>query len=532
MRGARGDARLLLGLAVVLAALTLPFVDRYPHVLEGDSENCIAWALELKRWLVLGDPAFFQEPLGGYPPYFDAQSILYSLVSLVAIGPSLDHGHMVLFFRYANACCWIGSVLLLYASARLLTGWSLFSLLLALVYAASDAVLALSLLRIDHFVLVGYLAVIYLSLRVASGPTSARTAALLGAVLALVTASKISSVVLCIVALPAVAAAVKRRWWGARHGAAFAAAGATLSALLFVRYIHHAAQLGPILSSKYVSTQMWRIYLGGSPWFYNWQFPVEQYGRAMMVAVYLAVVLALRDGGWRSPTAQVVLLPLLVLSLFGASQMKYAHFALSFLPLYLLTLALALRLLGPMAKGRVAPFAIGLLPLLAAPTCAQAVWARGKEIAGRKESIEITRVRARAWLDAHVRPRSRIGYYAASEVTLPPMFDSPLRRSTGLFDFPYLDPERLRSFRPPSFEELEGTYDLVALSDCHRAIYRFAFEQVGALDRAAEWDGFVRELAHRYPAMTFRARTPNYCVSEVSFYVLNPTALRDGTRGY
>jgi hypothetical protein len=50
-------------------------------------------------------------------------------------------------------------------------------------------------------------------------------------------------------------------------------------------------------------------------------------------------------------------------------------------------------------------------------------------------------------------------------------------------------------------------------------------KKVGAETRADEWREFVRKLSSRYQKIEFRAKTPNYCVSEVTYYVVNPSAL-------
>ena len=131
------------------------------------------------------------------------------------------------------------------------------------------------------------------------------------------------------------------------------------------------------------------------------------------------------------------------------------------------------------------------LPALALPFCVPNYME-----AARQASIEITRTKPRQWLAGHVKPASRIGYYHLnSHVTLPQVWDMPYRFASELFDFPYLDAEKMRGFRQPSFAAIEARYDVLLLSDCHIDIYGGVFHLYEASDMRLECKPSSRNLA-------------------------------------
>lgn len=470
------------------------------------------------------DPQFLALKPDAYKPYFDGQSILYAGLSFLTNGTATDEGSFILLYRRLNAFTWVGGCVLLFFSAQLLCASALTAAALTLIYAMTWTLVGVSLLRIDHLIMCLLMAVILLSLVIARRQTSPALAALLGALLALTAMTKISSILLCAVPLPAIIVALRRGWWTCRHLVALVLVGVTLTAFLAVRYLSHAGDLFEILAGKYRrTTGAWETLVGMTPLsYYSWEFPILQYGAAFTVVTLAASLMTLVEAR-RSAAMATIALPLAGLTLFGMTQLKYHHFGLSFVPFYILAVAAAAGWIEE--RWPRWTYAVLVLPALALPVCVPNFVEAARAAVQRNASIEITRIRPRQWVIDHVRSGSRVGYYLASQVTLPQVWDLPFRFGTELFEFPYQDGDRMRTFAAPGFGDVEARYDVILLNDSHIAIYEGVFRAYGAPDRQAEWNEFAEELGRRYPTVRFRAETKNYGVQEAVVHVINPAAL-------
>jgi len=281
-------------LCVALPLLIFPFVDPGALNLEPDVSNLIVWSTEFKKWILGNGTQFFAVKPAGYPPYFDGQSIVYALLSFITDGFSTAEGSMILTYRYLNAIAWVGGGLLMFWSAWQLSRSAILSTALVLLYATTSTLLEISLLRIDHCVMCLLVAIIAISLRIANRPTTISVAALLGVVVALTVATKISSVLLCSVCVPAIVVAFRRGWWGLGHAVALLGAAIPLSALFFLRYLFYWQDLLRILEEKYVAAQLWIDLIPRTPWlYYSWTFPVYQFGVLFTLGALAASCLAL-----------------------------------------------------------------------------------------------------------------------------------------------------------------------------------------------------------------------------------------------
>jgi hypothetical protein len=506
-------------LCVALPLLIFPFIDHDPLNLEPDVGNLIVWSTDFKKWLLGAGTQFFAVKPAGYPPYFDGQSIFYALLSFVTDGSSTAEGSMLLTYRYLNAAAWVGGGLLLFLSAWQLSRSAILSTALVLLYATMSTLLEISLLRIDHFVMGLLVAMIAISLRIADRPTSVPVAALLGVVVALTVATKISSVLLCSVCIPAIVVAFRRGWWNLRHAVAFFGVAILLSALFFARYLFYWHDFLRILVEKYVATQSWVGLVPNTPWlYYSWTFPVYQFGALFTVGALVASGLTLIYSRM-SVACATVAWPLLGLTLFGIPQMKYDHFGLTYVPFYLLAPAAVL----PFFRSQRIRIALVLMPALALPLSFNHYATLAYSALGRDESIEATRIVPKRWITEHILPGTRVGLYITNP--LPENSNMPYKFSAELFNFPYLDADKMRQFRPPSFAELERRYDVLLLSDCYESVFDNIFQRYGADDRRAEWSSFVEELGRRYRTIRFAASTRSYCQKEVDVYVIHNEAL-------
>jgi hypothetical protein len=506
-------------LGVALPLLIFPFIDHDPLNLEPDVGNLIVWSTDFKKWILGAGTQFFAVKPAGYPPYFDGQSIFYALLSFVRDGFSTAEGSMLLTYRNLNAMAWIGGGLLMFWSAWQLSRSAILSTAVALLYATTSTLLEISLLRIDHFIMCLLVAMIAISLRIANRPTPISVAALLGVVVALTVATKISSVLLCSVCIPAIVVAFRRGWWNLRHAVALFGAAILLSALFFVRYLFYWHDFVRILVEKYVATQSWVVLIPNTPWlYYSWTFPVYQFGPLFTGAALVASGLTLVYSR-TSVACAIVAWPLLGLTLFGIPQMKYDHFGLTYVPFYLLAPAAVL----PFFRTQKIRIAFILMPALALPLSFDHYATLAYSALERAHSIEATRIVPKRWITEHVLPGTRIGLYITNP--LPQNSDMPYNFSAELFNFPYLDADKMRQFRPPNFAELERRYDVLLLSDCYESVFENIFQRYGADDRRAEWSSFVEELGRRYRTIRFAASTRSYCQKEVDVYVIHGETL-------
>jgi hypothetical protein len=518
---------------VAFLALLIPtaflFFDPFPQNMENDVGHLLDRAIDFKNWLSSGDQKFMSTPLGGYPPYLDGVSTLYGITSFATDlfwNADLDPGQrMILHFRLASALVYVVGGICFFFLARLISTSNAVALLLAIVFVLSNEMLDSSFLRMDHFIVAATNVLIFLSL-LSAGRNSPMIGAALGMTIAILVQTKISSVMLCIAALPAILENVRRNNW--RMLIAVVAAATLLTAALSVRYIFHPRSGAWILWQKFELQALWRTTQGILPLsYYTWEFPITQYG-APFVTITLLAIGVVAFASFYDQGARTIALPLIVLSIFSIFQMKYHRFAMSLLPFILLSVAVVAReiLLSRVALSRSSKLAVAsILPLMAFPSVLSHAVPQFKSALGRSDSIQITRIQARDWLPSHVRSGSRVGYYLLSDWSLPRILSMDYQFSFKLFKFPYLDRNGLRAFSPPSYDEIEKNLDVIVLTDCFQEFYDQMLTKVGAETRAGEWREFVRELSSRYQKIEFRAKTPNYCVSEVTYYLVNPSAL-------
>lgn len=110
------------------------------------------------------------------------------------------------------------------------------------------------------------------------------------------------------------------------------------------------------------------------------------------------------------------------------------------MPFYLLAPAAVL----PFVRAQKLKIACVLVPALAFPLSFNHYTALTYAAVERAHSIEVTRIAPRRWIAEQVRPGARVGYYAQGQVTLPQIWDMPYNFSTELFNFPYLDADKMR----------------------------------------------------------------------------------------
>jgi hypothetical protein len=144
----------------------------------------------------------------------------------------------------------------------------------------------------------------------------------------------------------------------------------------------------------------------------------------------------------------------------------------------------------------------------------------------RPESIRVTRLEPRKWIQKHVPPHARLAT-VWHEWAEPPIQDLGFKFVPS-FLTPALDLEQLAKFHPPSIAELEAAWDIVMVNDFYLWISQDReLRNAGFPQNADKWPPFWKQLAKQYPMKRFTAAVPNYCVREITVYVIHPEILID-----
>jgi hypothetical protein len=108
----------------------------------------------------------------------------------------------------------------------------------------------------------------------------------------------------------------------------------------------------------------------------------------------------------------------------------------------------------------------------------------------------------------------------------PQVFDLDYMFGTNFFEFPYLNRSKMREYAPPSLDQVESEYDVLMFNDVEMEMYPGIIQGYGAMEIFSQWRAFYQSLDSKYEVIIFRAKTPNYCVSETRYYIINPSVLR------
>jgi len=534
------------GATVLVASIfvTAPLVDHYYlYPFEWDSPMVVQHTVGFMHFFRHGSGSMLPE-IGCYPPFFDGQFICYALAAfgvqaLRAIGwvsQELPTSESLAIYaiRHVNVMCLVLSTVTLFAAARLLGRRNVIAILLSLVFLLSPPILTIDLLRIDHLIVFLLVVTICLSLLVTVRQRGIMVYALLGAVTACLANTKITAPAFAVIPATAVAWALLSRRCGRRELAGLFFYGGVVTAMLGLRFLLHAPDLVDIMKDKIADNRLWLIYLPVTPYtYYNWEY-FFPYGREFIIMVYAALAgLLVRLTRRRQGPTVVLVCSLVVLSLSLFPMMKYPRGGYHLIPLFLLTLAAGFACaeawVRTKSRARVAGMAASLLAALLLVPALVRVAGSYRDIRcnakNRVESVRVTRILPREWFRKHVPPGSRVGVFGGLEQYCPPVWDLGYSVVGHLIAPPLLYPDRMTNYEPPSHDDIRHLCDIMLFSNhmfngLMDSIHRFA---PGRVETA--WKQFFAGLDERYPMMGYYSTTPNYFVSHVKVYVINPSIL-------
>ena len=178
------------------------------------------------------------------------------------------------------------------------------------------------------------------------------------------------------------------------------------------------------------------------------------------------------------------------------------------------------------------PMALGIY-MLAVPFLGETTWhlldnyGRVRAFARRRsESVQATRILPRQWCQTYLPPGTRIGINRWKQPFGPPIWDLGYRVIDHLLEPPILNPESMRYDMPPSFETMEATCDLFVFDSKSLGQLEEAVKAYSAPSTLRTWRQFFDGLNRRYIRVSFASPYSNYSVTNIQFYVLDPSVIR------
>jgi hypothetical protein len=478
------------------------------------------------------------------PPYLDGQYLIYAGASFITdllikchlIGVTVlptDQSIVIYSIRHTNAISEVGASALIFLSARQLLRSLPVATLTGVLFALSPQMLHIDLLRIDHLILFLLCSVIYFSLSICDSNHNRALGICLGLVLGALICTKITSIAFALPAALAVGHAVRRG--NLFTCIACLTAGFTTICLLSFRYLDHASAIASNFAGKVHDVNRWKAVIPTKPYtYYSWEQFSPQ-GHWFVITCSIAIVIGAYC--WiriPRPDMAVLLISLFVYSALGIPTLKYERGGYHLIPFILLAVVGSARYCTSLFKRKQGPFVNRVLPLsicflcfLPATSRCLTDYRRNRlDVTRREESVLETRSAPREWMSAHVRAGARIEILVASDWANPPIQDLGYDIRATLFNFPYLDKVKSALFLPPSFRDLESSCDVVLFNDFHKSIFlHFLRDELDLPDVATRWEAFYRDLALRYPPVTFTSPYYNYQMHSVEIYVIHPQVL-------
>lgn len=405
-------AALVLGVAAVA-----PFVE-----LDG--------RLILEPDMPLGDIKLYYDTIvasawGALPPpppnvYFEGHSLIYALalrVFGVFAGPARDFdAAAAVTINVVNAAAHVLATVVFFATVRRLAPRTAIAFALTAMFAIAPQIVDIDLVRIDRFMLLPLAIILHESIRIARGEPGRGVA--LGAALAVIAATKISGAAFALFPITAAAIAlvnarrdaVQRRRLIRAAVTAFAV-GASLFAVLMIRFVLHAGGFVAGLKAGYAMQMLWTAIFAVTPRFYYNVDLFLGYGALFLVIAAAALTVVAYDALLRrDPVSLWLVITLVIFSAAGVAAFKYSRGGYHLAPLYLYAMAIAVRVIADQLPAR--RFAVQWIAtaILLIPTAIAAqAFAQSAHIAEeRPQSIAQTRFAARDWITARFPLGARI----------------------------------------------------------------------------------------------------------------------------
>lgn len=531
-----------------LAAAAIGLAGVAPFV---ETDGRFVFDADLRTWDILDYHRFFESwsPRLVTPPtpnvYFEGHSLIYgvalhvymAVAGLFGAAPPLREA-AIATVGLVGAACHIGATMVFFATARHLMRDGAAALVLTLLFGLSPQILAIDLIRIDRLMILPLMVVMHISVLITLRDAHGRHGVALGIAMAFLAATKISGVLFGV--LPMLAAAVvlvldRGPAWARLRPVFFAAvaAGFPVLLLLMIRHVLYAGRFIGDLVTAYQMQMQWTSVLPSTPRLYYNIDLFAGYGTVFLILMVLsAVVVTIRAFADRDATCLWLVISLVMFSAAGMAVFKYDRGGYHLVPLYLLTLGLALRALMDIfgarvhrrrAAGELAAAALALvLPVTA---LAETYAAQTAEARLRKASVLYTRFESRDWIFARFQPGDRICMMIGSQWANPLLAGHGYHISTTALHIPYLDGAAMADYMAPHLYQVRANCDGVVLNDLHSTVYLNNFTTRGYAARRGEWDRLLAALAADYPPKIFQGPVKAYNVSRVEIYDLRaPTS--------
>ena len=531
-------------LALLIAGgwfLTAPLIDTYhTYTFEADADPTIKHVMAFRQYFAGFDFSVLPS-LANYPPYYDGQFIIYTAfsylvqalrsVGLAGVALSTEQSLVIFSVRYCNAILHCLAAVPLLFAVRRITGSNLLSLGAGLLMLLSPQVLDIDLIRVDHVVFAALSLLLYLSLRIVSTPAPSAMVTWAALVAGFLVTTKLSCAAFLIFPGLSVGWLLWQRRLSVKALWLPAVVFCATALLLSFRYLAHGP--GEAISSavaKLRHLDEWKDIMALTPrFYYNWDLFLPD-GRIFIYgclgSVAANAILAIRA---KAVDRFLVLAYLLAFSAAGGVAFKYTRGGYHLVPLYLLSLFMLFGSVRMAVRSDIRWFVtLALLALLCFPIRAEVLhYQQLKSVLNqRTESTQLIRIQPREWLVAHAKPGARIATPIHSDWANPPIYDLGFDFQPPAFQFPYLDRNKSTAFLPPDFKALEAQCDFVLLNNFHKQVYLDTMAGFGLTETAAKWTAFLQQLGEHYPVVSFHSETPNYGISRIEIYIINPEAFR------
>ncbi|MBD1806563.1 hypothetical protein H6F98_14015 [Microcoleus sp. FACHB-SPT15] len=538
--------KIFIGFVLILGAWkVIPLIDTYYlYSFEPDSESTINISLSFINAIKNSNLKLLSE-ISGYPPYFDAQFLIYALSSLLLRLAQklnflnlefshLDQAFLIFTIRHTNALFNILSSIILFKIIRLISWSNWLSLLIVIIFVFNYQLSNMDLMRVDHVIMPLFLILSYSSFALINKPNLKFLSLAIGISLAFLVNIKFNTLMFAYV--PAIT--IILLFWQRRYRVTdlylLLVSFLVTSLILLLRYIIHFNSLLSVLSDRAAELKLWYAAMSKEPYFYyNWDYFLG-YGYVFLLLFLISATTVFFSLFRRFSVAGFVALStLIVFSGLGIASPKLERWGIHFIPVYLWIIAMGTTFwrwkLKSLPNAKVLkPFyylmlAIALLqPSLLLFENHQLIVQKAEQKAA---SIQITRDEPRQWFIKNAPPGTRVAYYSPHSWANPPIFDLPLDFSSKILEYPYLETEEMASFMPPTLNQLEASVDVVMLESFHKSSHVSSLEEVNLLQQAEAWNTFYNELDSKYKRIDFKSEYENYGINEVSIYVISPNLL-------
>jgi len=538
--------RIFIGFVFIVSAWkVIPLIDTYySYSFEPDSESTINISLSFINAIKNRNLSLLSE-ISGYPPYFDAQFLIYAINSLLLRLTqklhllNLEFSHLeqtflIFTIRHTNALLNILSSIIFFKIIRLISLSNWLSLLITVIFIFNHQLSEMDLMRVDHVIMPLFLILSYSSFALINQPNLKRLSVTVGISLAFLVNIKFNTFMFAYIPIATIALLFWQRRYRITNLYLLLVSFFTTSLILLVRYLIYFKVLSSVLTDRATELKLWYAALSKEPYFYyNWNYFLK-YGNVFLLLFFIAALTVFFSLFRRFSIAGfVVLSTLIIFSAMGIVSPKLERWGIHFIPVYLWIIAMGATFWRSKLKSL--PDAKVLKPfyyLMLVIALLQPSWLLFENhhlivqrAAERAASIKITREEPRQWFIKNAPPATRVAYYSPHNWANPPIFDLPLDFSSKILEYPYLETEEMGRFMPPTLSQLEASVDVVMLENFHKSTHVSGLEEVNLIKQADAWRAFYNKLDSTYKRIVFKSKYDNYGINEVFIYVISPNLL-------